>query len=167
MEVRALQELRAFLAASFLGGGILLLAFARILQAPVDAQVAVLAVAWPASLAAVALHPRTHRALPASALLLSLLLGVGWAHVDPNGHLVLSALGPAAAILAGLGILLRREWAWPVAIVLASGIGPLFLAFAPLPLDAYVGAMVLFAADVVALLAIRDDGSAVPGARGP
>ncbi len=152
------RVLRLFVAASLLLGGALLLAEARILRArPPGAEWTIAAVAsWLAVLALFAIRSTWPWQVPAATLLASVLLAVAWSHFDLAGHLVVSGLTPGVALLTGVGIFLRRRWAWFVGFGLVAGIGPLFLAFAPLPDAAYAGAFALFVANALALLALAD-----------
>ena len=161
MKDPALRGLRWFVAASLLAGGVLLLVEARLVResAPGREVLAATVAAWSALLAVVAIlgiRRRLPWASVSAALLASLMAAVAWAHFDPAGHLVLGGLAPAVAVLAGVGIARSERWAWPVALAIAAGIGPLFLTFAPLPDAAYAGAIVIFLADALALLALGD-----------
>jgi len=160
LDTRVACALRGFVVASLLGGGALLLAFARIVQVAAEPWVYLTAILWAAVLVLLTMFRAGPPVVPSASLIASLLFGIAWARVESNGHLVLSALGPTAAILAGIGMARGDPWAWPVALVLAAGIGPLFLTFVPLPTGAYAAAMALLVADAIALLLIRDSPAA-------
>ena len=156
VDTRVVRALRGFVVASLLGGGALLLAFARIVQVAAEPWVYFTAILWAAALVLLTMLRVGPHVVPSASLIASLLLGIAWAHLESNGHLVLSALGPVAAILAGIGLARGDRWAWPVGLVVVAGIGPLFLTFVPLPTGVYAAAMALLVADAIVLLLIRD-----------
>ena len=94
--------------------------------------------------------------LPASAWIVSVLLGILWARLDSSGHAFLSGYAAIVAFGTGIGILRRQLWAWPVALASVVGFGPIVLVLATqLPASAVVAGFVLFLVDAVALLAIH------------
>ena len=94
--------------------------------------------------------------LPASAWIVSVLLGILWARLDAAGHSFLSGYAAIVAFGTGIGILRRQLWAWPVALASVVGFGPIVLVLATqLPASAVVAGFVLFLVDAVALLAIH------------
>src|SRR3989442_5639440 len=94
--------------------------------------------------------------LPASAWIVSVLLGILWARLDSAGHAFLSGYAAIVAFGTGIGILRRQLWAWPVALASVVGFGPIVLVLVTrLPTAAVVAGFVLFLIDAVALLAIH------------
>ena len=94
--------------------------------------------------------------LPASAWIVSVLLGILWARLDSAGHAFLSGYAAIVAFGTGIGILRRHLWAWPVALASVVGFGPIVLVLvAQLPTAAVVAGFALFLVDAVALLAIH------------
>src|SRR6266705_2686392 len=91
---------------------------------------------------------------PAAAWIVSVLLAILWAHLDPVGHAFLSGYAPLVALATGIGFLRRRFWAWPVAFASAAGFGPIVLVLANLPTAIVASGFALFVVDVVALLAL-------------
>ena len=92
---------------------------------------------------------------PAAGWIVSVMLAILWAHLDPIGHAFLSGYASLVAFATGIGFLRRRIWAWPVAFANVVGFGPIVLLIAPLPAAVIAGGFVLFLVDVVALLAIH------------
>jgi hypothetical protein len=94
--------------------------------------------------------------VPASAWIVSVLLGILWARLDSTGHAFLSGYAAIVAFGTGIGILRRQLWAWPVALASVVGFGPIVLVPAnQLPASAVVAGFVLFLLDAVALLVIH------------
>ena len=94
--------------------------------------------------------------LPASAWIVSVLLGILWARLDAAGHAFLSGYAAIVAFGTGIGILRRQLWAWPVALASVVGFGPIVLVLVTqLPTAAVLAGFVLFLGDAVALLAIH------------
>src|SRR5947199_159744 len=96
--------------------------------------------------------------VPASAWIVSVLLGIVWARLDPlgPGHAFLSGYAAIAAFGTGIGILRRQLWAWPVALASVVGFGPIVLVLAVQLSPASIAAgFTLFVLDSVALLAIH------------
>jgi len=94
--------------------------------------------------------------VPASAWILSVLLGILWARLDSAGHAFLSGYAAIVAFGTGIGILRRQLWAWPVAFASVVGFGPIVLVLAnQLPASAVVVGFILFLVDAVALLTIH------------
>src|SRR2546427_9071437 len=94
--------------------------------------------------------------LPASAWIMSVLLGILWAPLDSVGHALLSGYSAVVAFGTGIGILRRQLWAWPVALASVVGVGPIVLVLVTqLPTAAVVAGFILFLVDAVALLAIH------------
>src|SRR3989454_879749 len=94
--------------------------------------------------------------LPASAWIVSVLLGILWARLDSAGHAFLSGYAAIVAFGTGIGILRRPLWAWPVPLASGVGFGPIVLVLASqLPTAAAVAGFVLFFVDAVALLALH------------
>jgi len=92
---------------------------------------------------------------PAAAWIVSVLLAMLWAHVDPAGHAFLSGFASIVAFGTGIGILRRQLWAWPVAFASVVGFGPIVLLIAPIPVGVVAGGFVLFVADIVGLLVLH------------
>jgi len=92
---------------------------------------------------------------PAAAWIVSVLLAMLWAHVDPAGHAFLSGFAAIVAFGAGIGILRRQLWAWPVAFASVIGFGPIALLLAPVGTDVLAAGFALFLADLVGLLMIH------------
>ncbi len=159
MAASAEAALRAFVAASLIGGGAALVAGAEAFQTwPTSAGLGGAAAAWGAGLAIavlVSVRRRVIWQIPAAIVLLSMLLAITWSRFDPAGHVVLSGLAPGVALLAGAGVALRQRWSWPVAFASVVGFGPLVISLAPLPPEVVVGASVLFLSNVLALLALH------------
>src|SRR5437867_13358091 len=63
--------------------------------------------------------------LPASAWIVSVLLGILWGRLDSAGHAVLRGYAALVAVGTGMGILRRQLWAWPVALASVVGFGPI------------------------------------------
>src|SRR2546422_1717439 len=94
--------------------------------------------------------------LPASAWIVSVLLGILWARLDSAGHAFLSGYAAIVAFGTGIGILRRQLWAWPVALASVVGFGPIVLVLVTqLPTAAVVAGFIFFLVDAVALLAIH------------
>jgi len=168
MGTRLQRGLRAFVALSLVLGGIVLLLEARLIrETPPGWGWMFLAWAIWAGALGLVLGFGSRAGWPwtvlAVAFLGSMLAAVGWSHFDETGHYVLGLLAPTIAILAGFGLSRSQRWAWPVAFAIAAGVGPLFLSFAPLPDPAYLGAMALFVADALALLALAEETFRNPG----
>jgi len=162
MAAPALRAARLFVSASLVLGGFLLLIEARLVQDVPSgwAWIAVAAFVWSATLVVVlvlAAREPWPWTVPAAVLIGSMIAGVGWSHFDPAGHYVLGLLAPVVAVLTGVGLYRREPWAWPVALAIVAGIGPLFLAIVPLPAGAYLGALALFLVDALALLALAPE----------
>ncbi len=161
MDPSVVRGLRAFVVVSLVLGALALLAGARIVWAlpPGGAWIAVVAIVWSAGLAGSVLLASRSRgpwSVPAGLLIGSLMVAAVWARFDDAGHLVLSALTPVVALIAGIGALRRERWAWAAGLVLVAGFGPLFLTFAPFPPPVLVGAFAVFLADALALLALTE-----------
>ena len=92
---------------------------------------------------------------PASAWIAAVLGAMAWAHGDEAGHAFLAGFAPAVALAAGVGILRRHLWAWPVAFASVIGFGPIVLLLAPVPPSTVAGGFVLFLADAIGLLIIQ------------
>src|SRR5439155_83168 len=92
---------------------------------------------------------------PAAAWIVSVLLAMLWAHVDPAGHAFLSGFAAIVAFGAGIGLLRRQLWAWPVAFASVIGFGPIALLLAPVGTDVLAAGFALFLADLVGLLMIH------------
>src|SRR2546425_308500 len=86
---------------------------------------------------------------PAAGWIVSVMLAILWAHLDPVGHAFLSGYASLVAFATGIGFLRRRIWAWPVAFANVVGFGPIVLLIAPLPAAVIAGGFVLFLVDVV------------------
>jgi hypothetical protein len=161
MNPRAERSIRWFIGLSLLGGGLVLLAgaaqFGTLSGAspwviPIAGLVAVVLAVITAILERGAWSP----VLPATGWIVSVLLGILWARLDPvNGHAFLSGYAAVVAFATGIGIFRRQLWAWPVGLASVAGFGPIVLVLAPLPEGAVAAGFVLFAADVLALLAIQ------------
>jgi len=94
--------------------------------------------------------------VPASAWIVSVLLGILWARLDSTGHAFLSGYAAIVAFGTGIGILRRQLWAWPVALASVVGFGPIVLVLATqLSPASVVAGFVLFLLDGIALLAIH------------
>ena len=94
--------------------------------------------------------------IPASAWIVSVLLGILWARLDSTGHAFLSGYAAIVAFGTGIGILRRQLWAWPVALASVVGFGPIVLVLATqLSPASVVAGFVLFLLDGIALLAIH------------
>ena len=160
MDRAADRALRWFVGLSLLAGGLVLLAGAvrfGTLGGPIwviplaGVVAAVLAILTGATEGG----PRSP-ILPASAWIVSVLLGILWARLDSAGHAFLSGYAAIVAFGTGIGILRRQLWAWPVALASVVGFGPIVLVLATqLPAAAVVAGFVLFLIDAVALLAIH------------
>jgi len=161
MDARVARGLRFVVGGSLLLGGGVLLAFARLWpELPEAALAAILAGLWSLALVALVLFVRRRRApwpVSAGALILSMVLGVAWARLDPGGpgHLVLSGLTPVVALLTGAGVLYREAWSWPVALSSVTGFGPIVLLIAPLGTPIVLGGFALFLVDAGILLALH------------
>jgi len=161
MTPRAEQSLRWFIGLSLLAGGVALLAgaagFGRLAGAswwviPLAGLVAAIL----AVITAAAERGPWTPIIPATAWIVSVLAAILWAHLDlMNGHPFLSGYASIVAFATGLGILRRQLWAWPVGFASVVGFGPIVLILAPLAATAVATGFVLFAADVLALLAIQ------------
>lgn len=154
------RALRWFVGLSLLVGGLVLLAGAiqfetlggAIWVIPVAGVVAAVLAILTASMED---DPRSPL-VPASAWIVSVLLGILWARFDSTGHVFLSGYAAIVAFGTGIGILRRQLWAWPVALASVVGFGPIVLVLAiQLPTSAVVAGFVLFLVDAVALLAIQ------------
>ena len=96
--------------------------------------------------------------VPASAWIVSVLLGIVWVRLDPlgPGHAFLSGYAAIVAFGTGIGILRRQLWAWPVALASVVGFGPVVLVLAvQLSPPSVAAGFTLFVLDAVALLAIH------------
>jgi len=96
--------------------------------------------------------------VPASAWIISVLLGIVWVRLDPlgPGHAFLSGYAAIVAFGTGIGILRRQLWAWPVALASVVGFGPIVLVLAvQLSPPSVAAGFTLFLFDAVALLAIH------------
>jgi hypothetical protein len=161
MQPRTEQVTRWFVGLSLLLGGIILLAgaaqFGTFTGAP--AWIILLAALVSVGLAVLtSIEERGPRSpmVPAAAWILSVLFAMLWARLHPYGHVFLSGYAAVVAFGTGLGILRRQLWAWPVALASVVGFGPIVLLLIPsLSGGAVAAAFVLFAADVIALLAIH------------
>ena len=76
-------------------------------------------------------------------------------HLDSAGHAFLSGYAAVVVFAAGVGILRRQLWAWPVALASVVGFGPIVLILAPLSSGAVAAGFVLFVADVMGLLVLH------------
>jgi hypothetical protein len=92
---------------------------------------------------------------PAAAWIVTVLLAMLWAHVDPAGHAFLSGFAAIVAFGTGIGILRRQLWAWPVAFASVVGFGPIVLLIAPVPTGVVAVGFLLFIADIVGLLVLH------------
>jgi hypothetical protein len=161
MTPRVEQSLRWFIGLSLLGGGVALLAgaaqFGRLGGAsPWVIPLAGLVAAVLAVITATVERGPWSPIVPATAWIVSVLAAILWAHLDrTNGHPFLSGYAAIVAFATGLGILWRQLWAWPVGFASVVGFGPIVLILAPLGAESVAAGFVLFAADVVALLAIQ------------
>jgi len=156
---RAEQSLRWFIGLSLLVGGLVLLAGALqfgTLSGPVWVipLAGIIAAVLAVITAAEEGSPRSP-IVPASAWIVSVLLGILWARLDSAGHVFLSGYAAVVAFAAGIGILRRQLWAWPVALASVAGFGPIVLILAPLSSGAVASGFVLFLADVVGLLVLH------------
>ena len=154
------RALRWFIGLSLLVGGLILLAgaiqFGK-LSGPiwVIPLAGLVATALAAITAAAEGGPRSP-IVPASAWIVSVLLGILWARFDSAGHPFLSGYAAIVAFGTGIGILRRQLWAWPVALASVVGFGPIVLVLVTqLPTAAVVAGFVLFLINAVALLAIH------------
>src|SRR5207247_9241253 len=70
--------------------------------------------------------------VPASGWIVSVLLGIVWARLDPlgPGHAFLGGYAAIVAFGTGIGILRRQLWAWPGALASVVGLGPILLRLA-------------------------------------
>ena len=96
--------------------------------------------------------------VPASGWIVSVLLGIVWARLDPlgPGHAFLGGYAAIVAFGTGIGILRRQLWAWPVALASVVGFGPVVLVLAvQLSPPSVAAGFTLFVLDAVALLAIH------------
>jgi len=156
---RAEQSLRWFIGLSLLVGGLVLLAGAiqfGTLSGPVWViPLAGLVAAALAVITAAAEGGPRSPIVPASAWIVSVLLGILWARLDSAGHAFLSGYAAIVAFGTGVGILRRQLWAWPVAFASVVGFGPIVLVLAPLPAEVVVAGFVLFLVDAVALLVLQ------------
>ena len=160
MDRAADRALRWFVGLSLLAGGLVLLAGAiqfGTLGGPIWViPLAGVVAAVLAILTAAAEGGPRSPILPASAWIVSVLLGILWARLDPAGHAFLSGYAAIVAFGTGIGILRRHLWAWPVALASVVGFGPIVLVLvAQLPTAAVVAGFALFLVDAVALLAIH------------
>jgi len=152
--------LRWFVGLSLLVGGLVLLAGAiqfGTLGGPiwVIPLAGVVAAALAIITASAEVGPRSPL-IPASAWIVSVLLGILWARLDSTGHAFLSGYAAIVAFGTGIGILRRQLWAWPVALASVVGFGPIVLVLATqLSPASVVAGFVLFVLDAVALLAIH------------
>jgi len=157
---RAEQSLRWFIGLSLLVGGLVLLAGAiqfGTLGGPgwVIPLAGLIAAILAVITAAEEGGPRSP-VVPASAWIVSVLLGILWAHLDSAGHVFLSGYAAVVGFAAGIGILRRQLWAWPVALASVTGFGPIVLVLANQLSEATVVAgFILFVVDAVALLALH------------
>src|SRR2546427_8732283 len=160
MDRAADRALRWFVGLSLLAGGLVILGGAiqfRTLGGPIwviplaGVVAAVLAILTGATEGG----PRSP-ILPASALIVSVLLGVLWGRLDSAGHAFLSGYAAIVAFGTGIGLLRRQLWALPVALASVVGFGPIVLVLATqLPAAAGGAGLVLFLIGAVALLAIQ------------
>ncbi len=159
MGPRAEQSLRWFIGLSLLVGGLVLLAGAiqfGTLGGPlwVIPLAGLIAAVLGVITAAQEGGPRSPL-VPASAWIVSVLLGILWARLDSAGHVFLSGYAAVVAFAAGIGMLRRQLWAWPVALASVVGFGPIVLILAPLSSAAVAAGFVLFVLDAIALLALH------------
>ncbi|HEX9339798.1 MAG TPA: hypothetical protein VF992_01310 [Thermoplasmata archaeon] len=158
MTPRTEAALRWFVGLSLVGGSLALLTgaieFGQISGSP-WAVVSAAALAVVLALVSIVADQRPWPAMaPAAGWILSVLLAILWAHLDPLGHAFLSGYAPLVALATGIGFLRRRFWAWPVAFASAAGFGPIVLVLANLPTAIVASGFALFVVDVVALLAL-------------
>ena len=159
MTPRTETALRWFVGLSLVAGSLALLAgaiqYGRIAVASpwVALLAGVLAIAL--CLVSIAADRRPWPAMaPAAGWIVSVMLAILWAHLDPVGHAFLSGYASLVAFATGIGFLRRRIWAWPVAFASAAGFGPIVLVLAMLPTAIVAAGFALFVVDVVALLAL-------------
>ena len=151
---------RWFVGFSLVLGGLVLLgeaiAFGRLQEAPLWA---VLIAGAMASVLAVftAIEEGGGRSpmAPAASWIGSVLLAMAWARLDFTGHAFLSGFAAIVAFGAGIGILRRQLWAWPVAFASVVGFGPIVLLLAPIGTNVLAAGFALFLADLVGLLTIH------------
>src|SRR5712691_11468988 len=154
------RALRWFVGLSLLAGGLVLLAGAiqfGTLGGPIWViPLAGVVAAVLAILTAAAEGGPRSPILPASAWIVSVLVGILWARLDSAGHAFLSGYAAIVAFGTGIGILRRQLWAWPVALASVVGFGPIVLVLASqLPTAAVVVGFVLFLVVSVARLGIH------------
>src|SRR5213594_5021454 len=153
------RALRWFVGLSLLAGGLVLLAGAihfETLGGPIWViPLAGVVAAGLAILTAAAEGGPRSPILPASAWIVSVLLGILWARLDSAGHAFLSGFASIVAFGTGIGILRRQLWAWPVAFASVVGFGPIVLLIAPIPFGVVAGGFLLFVADIVGLLVLH------------
>jgi hypothetical protein len=94
-------------------------------------------------------------ARPAAAWIFAVLIAMVWTHVTAEAHAFLAGLSSAVALAAGVGLLRRHLWAWPVAFASVVGFGPIVLLLAPVPDATIGGGFVLFLVDTLGLLIIH------------
>src|SRR2546429_6196592 len=154
------KALRWFVGLSLLVGGLVLLA-GGIRLGPLGGPIWVIPLAGVVAAVRAILTGATEGGprspiLPASAWIVSVLLGILWARLDAAGHAFLSGYAAIVAFGTGIGILRRQLWAWPGALASVVGFGPIVLVLvAQLPTAAVVAGFALFLVDAVALLAIH------------
>ena len=151
---------RWFVGLSLLLGGLVLLAeavaFGTLQTAPPWAVLlAGLVAAILAAFTAIEEDGRLSPLAPAAAWIVSVLLAMLWARVDPAGHAFLSGFAAIVAFGTGIGILRRQLWAWPVAFASVVGFGPIVLLIAPIPSGVVAAGFLLFLADTVGLLVLH------------
>jgi hypothetical protein len=154
------RVIRWFVGLSLLLGGLVLLgaalAFGTLQAAPLWAVlIAGVAAAILAVFTAIEEGGGRSPMAPAAAWIVSVLLAMLWARVDPAGHAFLSGFAAIVAFGTGIGILRRQLWAWPVAFASVVGFGPIVLLIAPIPSGVVAGGFLIFLADTVGLLALH------------
>lgn len=160
MQERLQLAVRWFVGLSLVAGAFILLAgaiqYGTLAAAPAWAfLVAAVVAAILAVFTAIAEGGTRSPMEPAAAWIITVLLAMLWAHVDPVGHAFLSGFASIVAFGTGLGILRRHLWAWPVAFASVIGFGPIVLLIAPVPVAVIAGGFVLFLIDVIGLLVIH------------
>src|SRR5206468_2642413 len=125
------RAIRWFVGLSLLAGGLLLLAGAVLfgtLGGPIWViPLAGVVAAVLAILTAAAEGGPRSPILPASAWIVSVLLGILWARLDSAGHAFLSGYAAIVAFGPAIGIWRRQLWAWPVALASVVGFGRIVL----------------------------------------
>ncbi len=161
MTPRSEQSLRWFIGLSLLGGSVGLLAGAAQFGTLGGASPWIIPLAGLVAVVLAVITAAMERSpwspdVPAAAWIVSVLLAILWTRFDlVSGHAFLSGYAAIVAFATGLGILRRQLWAWSVGFASVAGFGPIVLILAPLAAGAVAAGFVLFAADVLALLAIQ------------